>query len=286
MIKHIKLAVMRFLLGCLGAISTVLGWMIGRERPSDDARALLGRIESGELTRERVELAARLGHSASRLLCSTVELSDWAGGLSGLRPDATSDIEAALALTGDEVIHARLAADWAERVLPLFEGAHPQDERPRQAIAAARAWAADPSDQNREAASAAADAAGEIADAASDEANDATADASDAEGYASANALYAAAHAANAAADAAGCMASFSPGVTTSEIQAAAWSTRDVGSNARLAVGYTAEGAHLVIEGEGGTGHAADEAHDAEGGWQRLRLAGYVLGEVDHSALS
>ena len=32
------------------------------------------------------------------------------------------------------------AADCAERVLPLFEKQHPQDDRPRQAIEAARAW--------------------------------------------------------------------------------------------------------------------------------------------------
>lgn len=33
------------------------------------------------------------------------------------------------------------AADLAELVLPYFENQHPQDQRPRQAIAAARAWA-------------------------------------------------------------------------------------------------------------------------------------------------
>jgi hypothetical protein len=41
--------------------------------------------------------------------------------------------------------HRRLAA-WAarcaERVLPLFEAARPGDDRPRQAIAVARAWVA------------------------------------------------------------------------------------------------------------------------------------------------
>lgn len=33
------------------------------------------------------------------------------------------------------------AADCAERVLPAFEDARPDDDRPRRAIAAARAWA-------------------------------------------------------------------------------------------------------------------------------------------------
>ena len=33
------------------------------------------------------------------------------------------------------------AADCAEQVLPFFEAKHPGDDRPRQAIAAGRAWA-------------------------------------------------------------------------------------------------------------------------------------------------
>ncbi len=36
---------------------------------------------------------------------------------------------------------AAWAADCAERVLPVFETCHPQDGRPREAIATARAWA-------------------------------------------------------------------------------------------------------------------------------------------------
>ncbi len=33
------------------------------------------------------------------------------------------------------------AADCAERVLPIYEAAHPQDRRPRKAVEAGRAWA-------------------------------------------------------------------------------------------------------------------------------------------------
>ena len=36
---------------------------------------------------------------------------------------------------------ATWAADCAEHVLPLFKGQYPQDDRPRRAIEAARAWA-------------------------------------------------------------------------------------------------------------------------------------------------
>jgi hypothetical protein len=44
----------------------------------------------------------------------------------------------------DEATHHLLAlwaADCAERVLPLFEAAHPEDDRPRMAIEGARSWA-------------------------------------------------------------------------------------------------------------------------------------------------
>lgn len=41
----------------------------------------------------------------------------------------------------DHRLLALWAADCAERVLPLFEQARPDDPRPREAVAAARAWA-------------------------------------------------------------------------------------------------------------------------------------------------
>lgn len=64
----------------------------------------------------------------------------------------------------DDASHSRLAvwaADCAERVLPLFENAHPDDTRPRAAIDQARAWARGEitMTQAREAAYAAHDAA-------------------------------------------------------------------------------------------------------------------------------
>ena len=40
----------------------------------------------------------------------------------------------------DQTTMAVWAADCAERVLPLFEAAHPGDGRPRRAIEACRAW--------------------------------------------------------------------------------------------------------------------------------------------------
>ncbi len=41
---------------------------------------------------------------------------------------------------GDQRSLALWAADCAERVLPLFEEKYPKDDRPREAIGAARAW--------------------------------------------------------------------------------------------------------------------------------------------------
>jgi hypothetical protein len=40
----------------------------------------------------------------------------------------------------DQKLMAAWAADCAKRVLPLFEKAYPNDDRPRQAIKACRAW--------------------------------------------------------------------------------------------------------------------------------------------------
>jgi hypothetical protein len=51
-----------------------------------------------------------------------------------------------MALAGGNPKHKRLAswaADCAEQVLSFFEQACPNDDRPRQAIAAARAWVQD-----------------------------------------------------------------------------------------------------------------------------------------------
>ncbi len=58
----------------------------------------------------------------------------------------------------------KLACMFARDVLPLYEARYPQDTRPRQAIEAAEAWIANPTDEAAgEAAWAAARAAGEAA---------------------------------------------------------------------------------------------------------------------------
>ena len=78
-----------------------------------------------------------------------------------------------------------LACECAEHVLHVYESKYPNDDRPRKAIEAARAWANDPSEAKKK-----------LADAAYDAASDA---AYDAYAYAAYAAAYAAATASDAA---------------------------------------------------------------------------------------
>lgn len=88
---------------------------------------------------------------------------------------------------------ARWAADCAEHVLPTFERVCPDDDRPRRAVEAARAWAT-----GELSAGAARDAAFAAHDAARETADPAAAAAARAAGHAAATA-HVAGHAAHAA---------------------------------------------------------------------------------------
>jgi len=81
-----------------------------------------------------------------------------------------------------------LAIFAAKLVIGIYEKKYPGEDRPREAIEAAKKWLADPTEKNSAAANAAANAAYAAAHAAASAA-----------AYAAANAAYAAAHAANAA---------------------------------------------------------------------------------------
>jgi hypothetical protein len=63
-------------------------------------------------------------------------------------------------------LSVELAVWCAEQVLPIYEGKHPDDQRPRKAIEAARAWLAEPTEEHRKAAAAYAAAAAAYAAAA------------------------------------------------------------------------------------------------------------------------
>jgi hypothetical protein len=112
------------------------------------------RVRAGELTPAQIELAARLGHVDARALLPEAEDFPWSD-----RELVRSAIRDSAALLGTDTLPARVAADWAERVLPDFEAAFTHDARPREAIVAARAWAACPCLQHELAALDAANAA-------------------------------------------------------------------------------------------------------------------------------
>ena len=107
----------------------------------------------------------------------------------------------------------KIAIYTAEKVIDVFEKKYPNDDRPRKAIEAAKAWLKEPTGTNRAAAKAAAAAAAAAAandDAAANAANDDAA-ANAANDDAAANAAYAAVYAAAAAnaADAANAAAAY-----------------------------------------------------------------------------
>lgn len=112
------------------------------------ARWLLERQRAGELPRERLVLLAWLGHESARAALAGEplhvpgELESWVRGLERWGPEAS--------------VRAAVAA--ARLLLPLWEGRHPQDRRPAEALSAAEAWSADPRPETAEAAHAAADA--------------------------------------------------------------------------------------------------------------------------------
>lgn len=116
------------------------------DRAGDPLPSLRARLRSGALAREQVELAARLGHGGAQALFPQAEAIDWAD----LRARQQA-IEAAAAWVGEDLA-ARVAADWAERSLATWEARHPGDQRPREAVIAARAWAHSPSPARLEAA--------------------------------------------------------------------------------------------------------------------------------------
>jgi len=153
------------------------------------ARVLVDRMRSGLVQPHHLAVAGWLGDEAAGLV-----VPPWVPSIPV--PDWSYPVRHALQHAGlERPLLVRPAAGFAFRALPLFEAARPGDLRPRQAIEAARAWAACPCEEHRLAARAAADAAYAAYSAAYA--------AADAAAYAAADAAYAA-YAAYSAADAAG----------------------------------------------------------------------------------
>jgi hypothetical protein len=203
------------------------------ERSGDPVAVLRERLRAGELTRKHVELAASLGHPVAGALYPEAAALVWTA--QALEAKAKAVLEASQLL--GETLPARVAADWAESVLPVFESMRPGINKvPREAIAAARAWAECPCEEHRLAAAAAGSEAASAAEAIDDEE-----DADDRKGAYAADAAQGACLAANAGTETAALFAA----------KAARSATR------------------------------ALERSDAERKWQSLRLAAYVLGEVE-----
>jgi len=149
-------------------------------------RLLRAKMRSGQITWERVKLAAQLGNPTAQTLFPDEPLVNWADWTE--RKNLLKEAEKEL---GKPKI-VEFAADVAERTLHIFEAKHPEDLIPREAIVAARAWAKCPCEKHRNEARAAAAAAAAYA-AYADAYAAAYADAADAAASAAADAAASAA---------------------------------------------------------------------------------------------
>lgn len=223
------------------------------------------------LSRERLELATRLGHPDAPQPSPEVALVVWSD--SGEREQVIGQVASLLG----ETIPARVAADWAEHVLPLWEIEYPDDLRPHQAIAATRAWAACPCEEHGRAA---ADAATAARAAPEPRTRSGSVDPTDDDFSVSARAAMAAAltaatHDALAAESMEAEIAyeeALSGGATIDDAKALACALAFADTAAHVA--EVAMTAARIAHPPG------PDAADAEGEWQRLRLAAYVLGQV------
>lgn len=141
---------------------------VARENPDDVGAAaafLREQLRSGVIERERVALAAHLGHAGAR-----AALGDQA-------PPAPEDEEqlALGLLPYGRAVCTRAAVALARERLPDWERVLPDDLRPRRALEAAEAWLASPGEETvrvaEETSEAAADASGDTDPPGADAAN-------------------------------------------------------------------------------------------------------------------
>ncbi|MCW8140066.1 MAG: hypothetical protein KIT58_14300 [Planctomycetota bacterium] len=103
----------------------------------DEAAYLLERVRVGELSPERLELAAHCGHEAARRATGASadhgrhDLEEWLSALEAWGPAVCVRAHVILALL----------------VLPWYEAEHPTDDSQSRALEAARAWLAEPSSE-------------------------------------------------------------------------------------------------------------------------------------------
>lgn len=113
----------------------------------ENARYLAELIRQGHLARARVELAARLGHQAAKLVTGELNLSldlslEWEKW-----HQRRHAIESAQAILG-KTFPVLLAVEFAERTIQFIERAYPGDYRARVAIESALRWVNEPSQEN------------------------------------------------------------------------------------------------------------------------------------------
>tara|TARA_R110002072_G_scaffold150883_1_gene299545 strand:- start:1121 stop:1879 length:759 start_codon:yes stop_codon:yes gene_type:complete len=231
------------------------------------AKLLLNRVRSGDLSELRLQLGARLGHAGARVHCSDQALVRWEEHNGYEKVDAN---RAAAYLLGKTLL-ARVSADWAERTLNEWSREFPGDRRPHEAIEAARAWALHPCDEHSNAAfeSVQIEAAWELAFVpVSAESWKARA----AYSAAAASANAAAAYHSRVALEEAECEASVEEGDAHHMRRYPEFAEDEAASAfaAVLAAGQASSSSAFA---------ASDKVGELE--WQRLRLAAYVLGEVE-----
>ena len=199
------------------------------ERSGDAVRLLRERVRAGELTQERVELAASLGHAAALELCPEVDRAIDRG--EGGRVARTQWIDFLSQSQGLLSTHkwVRTIVDWVSR--PAVSSKFGDESAPANAIAAARRWIDCPCE--------------------------------------------ACAHRAEDASEEAWTMASRLPAAQAAPLAAgkAAKAAAESGFGEEAMVDNAAEAAGYALMATGDS--------EAELDWQTLRLAAYVLGEVD-----
>lgn len=104
-------------------------------------------LRSGALSPEAVAVAAALGHPSALGLYPDAERIDWSPSDVEVRPKLVT-LRRVAKIAGIAPL-IRAAADWAERVLPIWESWAPDDPQPRQAIAAARRALEEPTPERR-----------------------------------------------------------------------------------------------------------------------------------------
>jgi hypothetical protein len=104
------------------------------KRAGDRVAVLKLRERTGELTEAHIKFAASLGHEAALALFPGAQAVDWRE-----QERCVEAIAFAMNLLGDS-IGLRVGVDWAQRAIRTWPPIDPDDTSPQDALAAVRAW--------------------------------------------------------------------------------------------------------------------------------------------------